>query len=79
MNGWDNVFMSTPQSGPGGAGVVSLGELGGGGVQSAGTVSQVTSAVSAPSTRSFVLPPVAWMFIFLLVGYWGLHQCLKAV
>lgn len=80
MNGWDNVFLTTPQSGPGGANAVTLGTLGGGQVQSAGTVANDASIIAAPSTSKFgSIPPWVWMFVFLIVGYWGLHMCLKAV
>lgn len=79
MNGWDFVGFTPSQSGPGGATALSTGEVGGGTVQAAGAVPQVTSAIAAPSTKSWSIPPVVWMFIFILVGYWGLHMTLKAV
>lgn len=32
---------------------------------------------AAPATGSFRIPPVVWMFIFLVVGYVGLRMILE--
>lgn len=76
---FDGVWFTPQQSGPGGASAMSLGEVGGGTAQAAGAVPNAMSAVAAPSSQSWSVPPIVWMFVFLLVGYWGLHQCLRVV
>lgn len=81
MAAWDFVgFDQRGMSGPGGASALSYGNVGGGSVQSAPQLSNgVTQVAAAPGSKGWRIPPVVWMFVLLIVGYWGVHQCLKAV
>lgn len=76
---YDAANFTATQAGPGGAGVLGLGEVGGGTPQAAGTLQAGTQVSAAPGSKTFSIAPVIWMFLFLLIGYWGLHQALKAV
>jgi hypothetical protein len=78
-NLFDFVGFTPSQSGPGGASIMSYGEVGGATPQAAGAVPSAMSVQAAPLSRGFSIPPVIWMFVFLIVGYWGLHQSLKYI
>jgi len=79
-NTYDGVWFTPTQRGPGGASIMSYGEIGGATPQAAGAVPNAMASVpAAPITRGIRIPPVIWMFVFLIVGYWGLHQSLKYV
>ena len=70
-------FNPSGMFGPGGAAAVSYGGIGPGGV--ATSASDISQGVAAPVTKGLRIPPAVWMFVFLIVGYWGVHQSLKAV
>ena len=73
------IGFSQGQGGPGGAGVLSFGAVGAGSV-SPGEMLNQSQGVAAPGDKPGAkIPPVLWMFVFLIVGYWGIHMSLKAV
>lgn len=76
---YDFVGYTATQEGPGGARALNFGNIGGGTAQAAGALPSVVSAAAAPVRKGPIVPPVVWMFVFLIVGYIGLHMALKAV
>jgi len=76
---YDSANFTQLQGGPGGAGVLNLGEVGGGTPQAAGALPGVGATAAAPGSSGFRVAPVVWMFVFLVVGYIGVHHALKAV
>jgi len=42
-----------------------------------GDVNSQTSSGANGAAKSYAFPPIVWMFVFLIVGYIGIHKVME--